>query len=120
MATELNQNMIPRTVARVETRYRRIVTEIPVTASIPILEKLQQFEPRSMGGQPPVLWDRAEGFQVHDPWGNMWLDWSSGVLVTNAGHGHPRIRQAMIEQIEHGLVHNYCFPVSRAPTWLRI
>jgi len=110
MATDFNQTMIPRKVARVETQYRRIVTEIPVPASIPILETLQQFEPRSMGGQPPVLWDRAEGFQVHDQWGNMWLDWSSGVLVTNAGHSHPRIRQAMVEQIEHGLVHNYCFP----------
>jgi len=110
MATELNQNMTPRKIPSVETKYRRIVTEIPVGASIPILEKLQQFEPRSMGGQPPVLWDRAEGFQVHDLWGNMWLDWSSGVLVTNAGHSHPQIQRAMIEQIKHGLTHNYCFP----------
>jgi 4-aminobutyrate aminotransferase-like enzyme len=39
-----------------------------------------------MQGQPPILWDRAEGFQVHDRWGNTWLDWSSGVLVANAGH----------------------------------
>ena len=30
-----------------------------------------------MGGQPPVIWDRAEGLQVYDRWGNMWLDWSS-------------------------------------------
>ncbi len=110
METNQNQNMTPRKVSLIETRYRRIVTEIPVPASLPILEKLRQFEPRSMGGQPPVVWDRAEGFQVYDPWGNMWLDWSSGVLVTNAGHSHPRIRQAMIDQIEHGLIHNYCFP----------
>lgn len=110
MATELNQNMTPRKVPPVETQYRRIATEIPVPASIPMLEKLQQFEPRSMGGQPPVLWDRAEGFQVYDAWGNVWLDWSSGVLVTNAGHCHPRIQQAMLEQIQLGLIHNYCFP----------
>ena len=43
----------------------------------PVLEKLRQYEPRSMGGQPPVVWDRAEGIQVYDRWGNMWLDWSS-------------------------------------------
>jgi 4-aminobutyrate aminotransferase/diaminobutyrate-pyruvate transaminase/4-aminobutyrate aminotransferase/(S)-3-amino-2-methylpropionate transaminase len=63
-----------------------------------------------MGGQPLVLWDRAEGCQVFDRWGNMWIDWSSGVLVTNAGHTHPKIKRAMLDQIEHGLTHNYCFP----------
>ena len=38
-------------------------------------------EPIAMQGQPPVIWDRAEGFQVFDRWGNQWIDWSSGVLV---------------------------------------
>lgn len=100
----------PRDVPKVETKYRRIVTPIPVPDSIPILERLRQFEPRSMGGQPPVLWDRAEGIQVYDRWGNMWLDWSSGVLVTNAGHCHPKIQQAIRDEVDHGLLHNYCFP----------
>jgi 4-aminobutyrate aminotransferase/diaminobutyrate-pyruvate transaminase/4-aminobutyrate aminotransferase/(S)-3-amino-2-methylpropionate transaminase len=63
-----------------------------------------------MGGQPPVVWDRAEGVAVYDRWGNRWLDWSSGVLVTNAGHAHPKIRQAILDQAGHGLLHNYCFP----------
>ncbi len=99
-----------RKVPAVETKYRRIVTPIPVPESIPILEKLRRFEPRSMSGQPPVLWDRAEGIQVYDRWGNMWLDWSSGVLVTNAGHSHAKVRQAIIEQANRPLLHNYCFP----------
>ncbi len=100
----------PKQVRKVETRYRRIVTDIPVPESLPILEKLRANEPRSMSGQPPVIWDRAEGICVFDRWGNQWLDWSSGVLVTNAGHAHPRIRKAIIQQVEHGLLHNYCFP----------
>jgi 4-aminobutyrate aminotransferase/diaminobutyrate-pyruvate transaminase/4-aminobutyrate aminotransferase/(S)-3-amino-2-methylpropionate transaminase len=103
-------DLIPRKVPTVQTKYRRIVTEIPVPQSIPVLERLRQFEPVSMSGQPLVVWDRAEGIQVYDRWGNMWLDWSSGVLVANAGHNHPRIRQAILDQVAHGLVHNYCFP----------
>jgi 4-aminobutyrate aminotransferase-like enzyme len=63
-----------------------------------------------MRGQPPVVWDRAEDIQVYDRWGNMWLDWSSGVLVTNAGHGAPEVKQAIIDQANSGLLHNYCFP----------
>ena len=110
MSTQKPQDLTPRKVPAVRTKYRRIATDIPVPESIPILEKLRRYEPLSMGGQPPVVWDRAEGIQVYDRWGNMWLDWSSGVLVTNAGHCHPKIRQAMLDQLNHGLVHNYCFP----------
>jgi len=103
-------DLTPRKVPPVSTKYRRIGTDIPVAESIPILKKLRQYEPLSMSGQPLVLWDRAEGIQVYDRWGNMWLDWSSGVLVTNAGHAHPKIRQAILDQASRGLVHNYCFP----------
>jgi len=63
-----------------------------------------------MQGQPPILWDRAKGFQVYDAWGNCWIDWSSGVLITNAGHGREEITDAIVQQAEHGLLTNYCFP----------
>lgn len=100
----------PRKVAHVETKYRRVVTEFPAPESLAVLEKLQKHELRAMAGQPPVIWDRAEGFQVYDPYGNMWLDWSSGVLITNAGHGRKEIAEAIAEQARHGLLTNYCFP----------
>ena len=95
---------------RIETKYRRIVTPIPVPESIPILEELRRYEPEAMGGQPPVLWDRAEGVNVFDRWDNMWLDWSSGVLITNAGHGRPEIVEAITAQARKPLLTTYCFP----------
>ncbi len=79
----------PVAVARVATEYRRIGTKLPVPESLPIFEALRQSEPRSMTGMPPLVWESAEGFLVRDRWGNQWLDFSSGVLITNAGHGHP-------------------------------
>jgi 4-aminobutyrate aminotransferase/diaminobutyrate-pyruvate transaminase/4-aminobutyrate aminotransferase/(S)-3-amino-2-methylpropionate transaminase len=102
--------LVPRDVPKVSTRFRTIVTPIPAPGSIPILEELRTWEPQSMSGQPPILWDRAEGFHVYDRWGNRWLDWSSGVLVANAGHSHPAIKQAIVEQTDANLLHNYCFP----------
>ena len=92
-------SLIPREVPRVETKYRRIVTPIPHPDSLPTLEKLRRFEPTSMRGQPPVVWDRAEDICVFDKYGNQWLDWSSGVLVANAGHGAPEIRRAIAPSI---------------------
>ncbi|MCS6953460.1 MAG: aminotransferase class III-fold pyridoxal phosphate-dependent enzyme [Bryobacterales bacterium] len=100
----------PRRVPRVETRLRRIVTELPVPASLPILERLYRYEPVAMRGQPPVVWDRAEGFQVFDAWGNCWIDWSSGVLIANAGHGRREIVEAIAAQAARRLLTNYCFP----------
>jgi 4-aminobutyrate aminotransferase/diaminobutyrate-pyruvate transaminase/4-aminobutyrate aminotransferase/(S)-3-amino-2-methylpropionate transaminase len=95
---------------RIESRFRRRVTAFPVPDSLPLLARLEQHELRAMGGQPPVVWDRAEGFQVWDRWGNCWLDWSSGVLVANAGHGRAEIRDAIAAQAGRRLLTNYCFP----------
>src|SRR5437588_12275561 len=102
--------LTPKRVPRVETPLRRIITEFPVPESIPILQKLQAYEPVAMRGQPPVVWDRAEGFQVYDAWGNQWIDWSSGVLIANAGHGRREIVEAVARQAGSHLLTNYCFP----------
>ncbi len=102
-------SLTPRKVEPVDTPWRRIGGMFPVPESLPILERLRRYEPASMAGQPPVVWDRAQGCQVHDAWGNMWLDWSSGVLVANAGHSHPRVVAAARDQIDHPLMHTYCF-----------
>jgi len=108
MAREFS--LTPARVAAVETPFRRIATELPVPESVPILEKLYRYEPVAMRGQPPVVWDHAEGFQVYDRWGNKWIDWSSGVLITNAGHGRAEIIRAITEQANAKLLTNYCFP----------
>ncbi|HXI39084.1 MAG TPA: aspartate aminotransferase family protein [Bryobacteraceae bacterium] len=108
MAREFS--LTPARVAAVETPFRRIATQFPVPESVPIIEALYRYEPVAMRGQPPVVWDHAEGFQVYDRWGNKWVDWSSGVLITNAGHGRAEIIRAITEQANAKLLTNYCFP----------
>src|ERR1051325_11699548 len=103
-------SITPRHVPRVETKYRRIVTPIPHPDSVATLEKLRKFEPQSMRGQPRIVWDHAEDIFVYDKHGNRWLDSSAGVLVTNAGHCAPEVKQAILDQVNSNLLHNYCFP----------
>ena len=103
-------SITPRTVPHVETKYRRIVTPVPHPDSVPTLEKLRRFEPQSMRGQPPIVWDHAQDIFVYDKYGNRWLDWSSGVLVTNAGHCAPEVKRAILDQVNSNLLHNYVFP----------
>ena len=105
-------NLQPVKVPHIETKYRRIHTALPVPESLPILKMLQDNEPRSMAiDQLPIVWDRAEGYQIYDPYGNCWIDFTSGIFVANIGHGHPAIKQAILQMVEKPLLHNYYFPI---------
>lgn len=100
----------PVAVPKVETKHRCIRTALPVPESLPLLTEMRNAECRSMRGQPPIIWDRGDGVHILDPYGNKWLDFSSGVLVTSCGHGHPHILAAMAKMIDKGMYHAYCFP----------
>jgi 4-aminobutyrate aminotransferase/(S)-3-amino-2-methylpropionate transaminase len=107
--SEAKYELTPVEVPRVKSKYRRIRTAIPAPESLPVFQALQDSEPQSMMGQPPVVWDKAEGFQVADRWGNLWIDWSSGVLITNAGHGRKEIRRALEKALKKPLLSTYVF-----------
>ncbi len=102
-------NLQPVDVPKVSTKYRTISTKLPVPESLSIFESLSESEPISMMGQPPIIWDKAIGFQVFDKWGNKWLDWSSGVLIANAGHGREEIINGLNEVIQNHLLATYVF-----------
>ena len=55
----------------------------------------------------PVKWKEAKNFYVFDDKGNRWIDMTSGIFVTNAGHSNPYINDAMKEQIDSNLVFAY-------------
>jgi 4-aminobutyrate aminotransferase len=55
----------------------------------------QQYEAQCHGLQAPLVWDEAQGVIVTDVDGNRYIDWTSGVLVTNVGHCHPKLVKAI-------------------------
>ena len=103
-------DLTPVAVPLIDTPHRTIRTKLPVPESLPILEELRRSEPRSMSGQPPIIWHRAEGSTVADRCGNRWIDWSCGVLITSAGHAHPEIVAAVRALIDRPLLAAYVFP----------
>ncbi len=102
-------DLTPVEVPKIETKYRSIKTKLPVPESLPIFEKLKASEPQSMMGQPPIIWHKADNFTISDKWGNRWIDWSSCVLVSNIGHGHPAVKSALTKIIDQGLLATYVF-----------
>ncbi|MFQ3549591.1 MAG: aspartate aminotransferase family protein [Armatimonadota bacterium] len=102
--------LVPESVPMVDTPNRKIKTKIPVPESIDLLRSMRESEPKSMGGQPPIIWDKGEGCIIKDPYGNQWIDFSSGVLVTSVGHSHPKVVKAITDMANNHLYHAYCFP----------
>ena len=47
-----------------------------------------------------LVWNRAIGSEIFDIDGRRYVDFTSGVLVTNVGHSHPRVVAAIQRQAE--------------------
>ncbi len=83
-----------------------IKTPIPGPKSAELLKKWYQYEADVTGFQAPVVWKKAKGCQVEDVDGNTFIDWTSGVLVTNVGHCHPHLVKESQKAMED-LLNNY-------------
>lgn len=94
---------------RVETPYRRIGTPLPARGTEALLADAIACEALALQGQPPVVWDRAEGFTISDIAGNKWIDFTSGVLVTNSGHARKPVVEAIVQQARQRLLHSFGF-----------
>ena len=99
----------PEETQKIETRYRRIVTTIPACNTLDQMAASVDLFPQVNCYQPPILWDRAEGFQIYDSAGNRWIDFSSTAVMTNTGHGHPAIRKALKQHVENGLLAQFSY-----------
>ena len=100
---------LPIKVESIDTKFRKIKTEIPVPESIQIINKMYALESRSMHGQYPIIWDKAENFQVFDKWGNVWIDFTSTIFVANVGHSNKRIVENLKNCLDKPLLHTYSY-----------
>jgi 4-aminobutyrate aminotransferase-like enzyme len=81
---------------------------VPGPESRRLLDLAAAQEGPTVARQPSIAWERAAGVHVQDVDGNVFLDFSSGVLVANVGHTHPRVLDAIREQAGE-LLHTYNF-----------
>jgi 4-aminobutyrate aminotransferase-like enzyme len=110
----------PQEVPHIHTRYRTIKTRLPVPESLPLLKTLHDCEPRSMWADgPPLVWDRAEGFQVFDPYGNKWLDFGAAAFSAGAGHANPDVIEALKRTLDKPLISSYLYPTGERAELVR-
>lgn len=87
-------------------RCANVKCELPGPRSKELFDRWRKVEAQCTGYQAKVVWEEASGVVVTDVDGNTFLDWTSGVLVTNVGHCHPELVKA-VQQACEKLLNNY-------------
>ncbi len=93
------------------SRITHVSSPLPGPKGAALLAEWHRYEANCVGYQAPVVWDHASGCVVTDVDGNVYLDWTSGVLVTNVGHCHPHLVEAVRTQAGR-LLNNYECPTA--------
>jgi len=70
----------------------------------------QQAIPRGVSNSLQVYADRASNAELWDVEGRRYVDFASGISVLNTGHLHPKVKQAVAQQLEK-FTHT-CFQVT--------
>ncbi len=65
-----------------------------------ILKRRHEAVARGVATATPIFVDRAENGEIWDVEGRRYIDFASGIAVTNTGHRHPRVMQAVAAQCE--------------------
>ncbi|MCC6682042.1 MAG: aspartate aminotransferase family protein [Phycisphaeraceae bacterium] len=97
------------TVADKTAKFTSVKTSLPGPRSRQLIERWHKAEADTTGFQAPVVWDSGKGVIVTDVDGNRYIDWTSGVLVTNIGHSHPKLIAAVQHAVTK-LINNYECP----------
>lgn len=65
-----------------------------------LLARRQAAVARGVGAIHPIYVERAENATVWDVEGREYLDFAGGIAVLNTGHMHPKVKAAVLEQME--------------------
>jgi len=90
----------------VNRRVTSVQGPLPGPRSRELFARWAQAEAQCAGYEAKVAWDHASGVVVTDVDGNTFIDWTSGVLVTNVGHCHPDLVKAL-QTAAAKLMNNY-------------
>ena len=91
----------------------RVVTAVPGPRSQALVaSEAQHLAPglQSIASLSGLAIARAEGSVVEDLDGNRYLDLAAGICVNALGHGHPRYRQILKDQIDEVTVGSFTTP----------
>lgn len=94
---------------KIKTQNRIIKTKIPAPATFRLIKKLKKVESRSMHGQLPIIWSKAENFSIFDIAGNKFIDFTSTIFVANIGHSNKKLVKNVKSFLNKPLLNTYAY-----------
>jgi len=88
------------------------------TSTAALLELRASEVANGVGNAHPIFIERAEGARMWDAEGKEYFDFVGGIGVLNIGHGNPKVRRAVEEQLER-FTHT-CFQVAMYESYVRL
>lgn len=108
----------PKKVPLVETKHRKIKTEIPAPGTDELMSRLSRVESRSMHGQLPLVWYKAKDEYVFDHKDNKWIDFTSAIFLANIGHSNDTLSKAVNERLFDSVYSCYSYPNNKRAEYL--
>lgn len=78
----------------------------------------ERATPRGVGTQTTVFADRARNAEIWDVEGRRYIDMAAGIAVTNTGHNHPRVIEAVKTQLQR--FSHTCFQVAPYDVYVQL
>lgn len=86
-----------------------VAAPLPGPKSKELIERWGKAEAKTIGFQAPIVVECGMGARITDVDGNLYIDWTSGVLVTNVGHCHPKL-VAKVQEASAKMLNCYEYP----------
>jgi 4-aminobutyrate aminotransferase/(S)-3-amino-2-methylpropionate transaminase len=80
--------------------YANIQTNLPGEKSKSLVERRENIVPKGVSYGVPAFAESANGALIKDVDGNTFIDFVGAIGVLNVGHCHPKVTQALHEQVD--------------------
>lgn len=80
--------------------YANIQTNLPGEKSKSLVERRENIVPKGVSYGVPAFAESANGALIQDVDGNTFIDFVGAIGVLNVGHCHPKVTQALHEQVD--------------------
>ncbi|TFG10174.1 aspartate aminotransferase family protein [Candidatus Thorarchaeota archaeon] len=93
-------------------------TKIPGTKSSELMKTAEKYVPKAVYTVTPLFVANAEGSVIEDVDGNRFIDFATGIASLNVGHRHPKVIEAISNQLDKYL--HVCYHVTPYEPYVRL
>ncbi|MDQ6596183.1 4-aminobutyrate--2-oxoglutarate transaminase [Bacillus salipaludis] len=80
--------------------FAKMNTNLPGEKSKSLVERRENIVPKGVSYGVPAFAESADGALIKDVDGNTFIDFVGAIGVQNVGHSHPKVKQALHEQVD--------------------